>query len=92
SKDSLTNPGHALPGQAAGTVHVNPNGRFMYQANRAGAVDTRGAQPRTFARDPSGRILVAANQMRSVVRDGNTVSAVPASLAVFRVGGDGKLS
>src|SRR5205085_2644195 len=83
AKDSLADPGHALPGQAAGTVHVDPNGRFVYQANRADgttdfkgkpvfaggensiavyainqdtgepvlvqSIDTRGAQPRTFA-------------------------------------------
>jgi 6-phosphogluconolactonase (cycloisomerase 2 family) len=41
--------------------------------------DTHGPTPRTFALDPSGRILVAANQ------------DAPASLAVFRVRQDGKL-
>src|SRR5262249_7911387 len=35
TKESLTKPG-IRPGQAAGTVHVHPNGRFVYQANRAG--------------------------------------------------------
>ena len=35
TKDSLTEPGKVTPGQAAGTVHVHPNGRFVYQANRA---------------------------------------------------------
>ena len=89
-------------GQAAGTVHVHPNGRFVYQANRSGraagensiavyAIDpstgeprliqsaaTRGLEPRTFALDPGGRILAAANQN---TRD----------LALFRVQPDGKL-
>ena len=41
--------------------------------------------------DASGRMLVAANQNAMLVRNGDTVKMVPASLAVFRVGGDGKL-
>jgi 6-phosphogluconolactonase (cycloisomerase 2 family) len=122
TKDSLPMP---RAGQAAGTVHVHPNGKFVYQANRAGGtleyqgkrvsaggensiavyaikqetgepvqiqtIDTRGFVPRTFALDASGRILVAANQNAMLVRDGDTVKMVPASLAVFRVGSDGKL-
>jgi 6-phosphogluconolactonase len=54
-------------------------------------IDTRGMIARTFALDPSGRILVAANQVPSMVHDGSNVRTVPASLAVFRVRGDGKL-
>jgi 6-phosphogluconolactonase len=125
TKDSLKDSGNAPRAQAAGTVHVHPNGRFVYQANRASGttdfegkpvfaggensiavyainqktgeptriqnMDTRGMEPRTFAIDPSGRILVVANQNAVPVRDGQHVSTVPASLSVFRVGGDGKL-
>jgi 6-phosphogluconolactonase len=125
TKDSLTDPGHVRPGQAAGTVHLHANGRFIYQANRASgttdfegkpvfvggedsiavyainqetgeptliqSADTRGMHPRTFSLDSSARILVAANQMPLMVRNGTTVSAVPASLAVFRIRSDGKL-
>jgi len=89
----------ARSGQAAGTVHVHPNGRIVYQANRGGEnsiavyaidsktgeptriqnADTHGPEPRTFALDPSAKILVAGNQN------------APASLAVFRVRDDGKL-
>jgi 6-phosphogluconolactonase len=106
TKDSLSEPGKVGSGQAAGTVHVHPNGKLVYQANRASGggenaiavysinqktgeptliqnADTHGTEPRTFALDPSGRILVAANQ--------NATPTVPASLAVFRVRGDGKL-
>jgi 6-phosphogluconolactonase len=54
-------------------------------------VDTRGIHTRTFGLDPSGRILVAANMMQLPVRNATSVSTVPASLAVFRVRGDGKL-
>jgi 6-phosphogluconolactonase len=53
--------------------------------------DTRGAHPRTFAIDPSGRILVVANMQQVLVRDGKKVRPLPATLAVFRIGSDGKL-
>jgi 6-phosphogluconolactonase (cycloisomerase 2 family) len=125
TKDSLAEPAAGRSGQAAGTVHVHPNGRFVYQANRASGttdfqgkpvfaggenniavfainqttgepsliqnIDTRGFSPRTFALDPAGRILVAANQVPVPVRRGSEVATVPPSLAVYRVRGDGKL-
>jgi 6-phosphogluconolactonase len=125
TKDSLAAPAHVVDGQAASTIHVHPNGRFVYQGNRATGtiqyegkaifaggensiavyainqdtgeptliqnVDSRGRQPRTFALDPGGRILIAANQSPFLVRDGSRITTVPASLAVFRVQSDGKL-
>ena len=125
TKDSLSDPRNVRPGQVAGTVHVHPNGRFVYQANRASgtveyqgkrvfaggenaivvysinpqtgepaliqSADTRGSTPRTFALDASGRILVAANQNPMLVREGQSVRTVPASLAVFKVGENGRL-
>ena len=53
-------------------------------------IDTRGGEPRTFALDPSGRMLVAANQVQ--VRNRANGSILPASLAVFKVQSDGKLA
>jgi 6-phosphogluconolactonase len=125
SKDTLSDPSNVRPGQALGTIHMHPNGRFVYLANRASGttdfqgqsvfvggensiavfsinqdtgeptliqnVDTRGIHTRTFALDPSGRILIAANMMQLPVRDAKGVSVMPASLAVFRVRDDGKL-
>jgi 6-phosphogluconolactonase len=125
SKGTLSDPSNVRPGQALGTIHVHPNGRFVYLANRASGTtvfqgqsvfvggensiavfsinqdtgeptliqnaDTRGIHTRTFALDPSGRVLVAANMMQLPVRDAKGVSVVPASLAMFRVRGDGKL-
>jgi len=120
-KDSLADPGNVGASQVAGTVHVHPNGRFVYQANRASGtmgqaaiggentiavyainqqtgeptriqnIDTRGMTPRTFALDVSGRILVAANQNAMTVREGDHVNILRASLAVYRIRGDGKL-
>jgi hypothetical protein len=54
-------------------------------------IDTRGIHPRTFALDPRGRILVAANMMELSAHDANGWKTIPASLAVFRVRSDGKL-
>lgn len=126
SKTTVADPGHIRPGQTTSTIHVHPNGRFVYVGNRASAttefqgtrvsvggentiavfaidqttgeptliqtIDTRGFQPRTFALDPSGRLLVAANQNPLAVRDGNGVRTVSASLSVFRIGADGTLA
>ena len=54
-------------------------------------IDTRGIHVRTFALDPSGRMLVAASIMALPVREGAGVRTVPAGLSVFRVGADGRL-
>jgi 6-phosphogluconolactonase len=125
AKDTLADPGNVRPGQALGTIHMHPNGRLVYLANRASGtmdfegkpvfvggenniavfainqdtgeptliqnVDTHGIHVRTFALDPRGRILVAGNMMQLSVHDKDGVNTVPASLAVFRVRGDGKL-
>lgn len=126
TKDSLTDPAHVHSGQAAGTVHIHPNGRIVYQANRASGTvdfegkpvfaggenaiavysinpntgeptvlqnaDTHGMSPRTFALDPSARILVAANQVPFLLREGSKVTSIPASLAVYRIANDGRLT
>jgi 6-phosphogluconolactonase (cycloisomerase 2 family) len=125
TKASLADPAKSGRSQAASAVHVHPNGRFVYLANRASGttdfegrqvfaggenniavfgidqntgeptliqhIDTQGMSPRTFALDPSGRILVAANQVPYLARRGSGVTTVPASLAVYRVRDDGKL-
>jgi 6-phosphogluconolactonase len=50
-------------------------------------VDTRGVEARSFTIDPTGRYLIVGNQ---VTRTVNTV-VIPRSLAVFRIGANGKL-
>ncbi|MGZ9080066.1 MAG: lactonase family protein [Burkholderiales bacterium] len=124
--DLLAEPRHARsPRQLGGTVHVHPNGRFVYVANRADStvehggqrvlaggensiaafeIDSRTGEPRliqhvdplsihvrTFALDPSARILVAASTKSLLVREGAGVKNVPAALTVFCVDADGKL-
>ena len=54
--------------------------------------DAHGIHPRTFSLDPSGRMLVAANLQTMLVREGDGVKTVPANLATYRVGPDGKLA
>jgi len=124
TKETLTDPTH-VTGQSPSTIHVHPNGRFVYVANRGTAtapfqgkrvfaggensiavysinqetgepmliqnIDTRGVHPRTFTVDPTGRILVVANQQEVLVRDKEEVRPLPATLSVFRIEGDGKL-
>ena len=122
TKHSVADPARKTLRQNAGTVHVHPNGQFIYQANRSATVDaagrhidgggentiavysinqktgepiliqnaeTHGAEPRTFALDPSSRMLVAANQ--TAIYTGPGTQKRPANLAVFRVRQDGKL-
>ncbi len=55
------------------------------------SMDGRGITLRTFALDPSARMLVAASQIALPVRDGGAVKTLPAGLSVFRIGADGKL-
>ncbi len=125
TKDSLADRSHVEPEQVAGTVHLHPNGRFVYQANRSTAtsefegkrvfaggensivvysvnqdtgeplliqhIDTMGMNPRTFAIDTGGRILVAANTIPYLARDGAAVRSIPACMAVYKILSDGRL-
>jgi 6-phosphogluconolactonase len=54
--------------------------------------DAHGFHPRSFALDPSGRMLVAANLAPRAVRDGERVRVQPATLACYRVAADGTLA
>ena len=56
------------------------------------SIDSQGLHPRTFALDPSGKLLVANNISQLNVKDGEDVKLFPPNLAVFRVGSDGKLT
>ena len=54
--------------------------------------DTRGFVPRTLSFNKTGKILVAANQSARNVRNADgSITAVPTSLAVFRISDDGTL-
>nr|WP_246448189.1 beta-propeller fold lactonase family protein [Novosphingobium flavum] len=53
--------------------------------------DPKGFHVRTFAIDPSGRLLVAATMVDMVVRDPDGLRKVSAGLSLFRIAPDGKL-
>ena len=92
--------------RASGTVDYNGTQVFNDGENSvvAFAIDPRTGEPRllqhadthsyhvrTFAIDPSGRLLVTASISPLAVRRGAQVEIVPAALSVFRIGDDGKL-
>jgi 6-phosphogluconolactonase len=52
-------------------------------------VDAGTIHLRTFAIDPSGRLLIAASILPMAMRDGSTL---PAALVLYRIGDDGKLT
>ncbi len=123
--ETLADPSNLRLNQRAGTLHIHPNGRFLYVANRADGTldvegqrvyaggenniavyriddasapprlvqhaDTGGIVPRTFAIDPSGSLLVAANSKRLLVQTTAGCVAMPASLALFAIADDGRL-
>ena len=53
--------------------------------------DTHSFHVRTFACDPSGRLLVTASIRAHAVQEGNGARPVPAALSVFRIRDDGRL-
>jgi 6-phosphogluconolactonase len=125
-KDTLAEPGNIRSRQAASTVHVHPNGRYVYVGNRASDTvdfagkkvfpggenniavfaidpstgeptliqnaDVHGIHPRTFSLDPTGKMMVAATIQTMLVREGDGIKTVPANLATYHVGPDGKLA
>ncbi len=54
--------------------------------------DTRGADPRTFAIDPSGQLLFAANAVPLLTRHGDAIENTPKGLVFFRIESDGTLA
>ena len=62
------------------------------EPHRIQNIDSHGFEIRTFAIDPSGKLLIAASQLALLVRDGNRVSNVSAGLSLYRIGDDGKLA
>jgi 6-phosphogluconolactonase len=125
TKETLADTAGMRPRQRPGTIHVHPEGRYVYVANRASGTttvdgesvyvggensiavyridaqtgeptaiqhaDTHGIVPRTFALDPTGTLLVAANSVPIRARGNGGIETISPSLAVFRVKDDGTL-
>ena len=54
--------------------------------------DVRGVYPRTFALDPSARMLAVTDVEPKLTRDRFGISTIPANISTFKVGSDGKLT
>jgi 6-phosphogluconolactonase (cycloisomerase 2 family) len=54
--------------------------------------DVYGIYPRTFALDPSGRMLAVTDVEPKLARDPMGVTTIPANISTFKVGDDGKLA
>jgi hypothetical protein len=54
-------------------------------------VDPHNGHVRTFAIEPSGRMLIAAGIRPMTVREGAALREVPAALSLFRIDGAGRL-
>ncbi len=60
------------------------------QPTRIATVPTLGSSVRTIGLDARGRLLAVGNQSPLVVLDGDSVRTLPASIALFRIGDDGR--
>jgi len=96
-----------IPNRAAGTVKFRGREVFAGGENNIAVfeldedtgepvavqhVEGHGIQLRTFAIDPSGRMLVAASIQPLPVRNGNRIETLSAGLSVYRMSGDGQLT
>ena len=55
-------------------------------------VPSHGFEPRTFTIDPSGTLLIAANQMALQVAENGALRSESAGLSFYRIGPDGRLT
>jgi 6-phosphogluconolactonase (cycloisomerase 2 family) len=94
-------------GQTASTIHVHPNGRFVYVGNRGGgsgttnniavfSIDQKTGEPSLVqnidTRGSTPRTFsVDPSGRLLIVGNQTTTAATPANLAVFVIGSDGKL-
>jgi 6-phosphogluconolactonase (cycloisomerase 2 family) len=74
------------------TIGVYAIDQSTGEPTRVQNIDSGGMHARTFTLDDGARLLVAANQTAVTRRDGAAHTRVPASLAVFRIGSNGKLT
>jgi 6-phosphogluconolactonase len=88
TRDSLTDPQNLRRGQAAGTVHVHPNGRFLYQANRAGGTtDFEGKA--VFAGGENAIAVYAIDQSTgepTLIQNADTHGSTPRTFALDAAG------
>jgi 6-phosphogluconolactonase len=84
--------GQQVDGGGENSVAVFALDRATGEPRLAQTIESRGFHPRTFALDPSGRMLVAANLTARPVREGDSARVHPATLACYRISNDGRLT
>jgi len=89
-KNSLADPKHPHAGQGAGTVHIHPNGRFIYQANRnANVVDFRGQK--VFGGGENNMVVWAIDQTTGEPTLIQTIDGRGIQLRTFGIDPSGRL-
>jgi 6-phosphogluconolactonase len=87
-RDSVSDPRNIHRGQAAGTVHVHPNGKFLYQANRAGGTtDFEGKA--VFAGGENAIAVYSINQTTgepTLIQNADTHGSTPRTFALDATG------
>jgi hypothetical protein len=84
TKDTLTAPDHIRPGQAVGTVHMHPDGRFVYVANRASGTTDFESKP-VFVGGENSIAVFRVNQDTgepTLVQNANTRGMHPRTFAL----------
>jgi 6-phosphogluconolactonase len=89
---TVTVDGKAIWEGGENTIGVYAIDQKTGEPTRIQNIDSGGMHARTFALNEEGQLLVAANMNAVTKREGAAETQVPASLAVFRVGADGKLT
>jgi 6-phosphogluconolactonase len=89
---TVTIDGRPIAAGGENTIAVFSINQETGEPTRIQNIETKGIQPRTFAIDPTGRMLVVGNQTSLLVRDGAATKMLSANLAVFRIGSDGRLA
>ena len=88
-KSTLMDPGHMRPTQTAASIHVHPNGRFVYVANRAsGTVDFQGKK--VFAGGENTIAVYSINQETgepTLIQSVNTHGFQPRTFSLDAGGG-----
>jgi 6-phosphogluconolactonase (cycloisomerase 2 family) len=106
-KSTLMKTTKDAPGQTAASIHVSPDGKFVYVANRATdatgensiavfAIDQQTGEPTLIQSIPAQgfeprTFSIDASGKILIVANQNAHANSPAGLSVFKVGNDGKL-
>lgn len=83
-KETLADPAHIHPGQAVGTLHLHPNGRILYIANRAGGTTNFDGKP-VFIGGENSIAVFSINQSTgepTLIQNADTHGGTPRTFAL----------